>query len=1030
MQFLIVKRLRNDFGKVPPHHSRTCPSRGFLTTIVCLAFLAGSIVIVHETRGQEPPGQERASQEPTGAPNSTSTDAKRETSNAGQNTPKSKAEKKADKKTNKGVVKGAAEPSNVAQQSQTTEPKPPSENAPKKATERSATSNVSSSDADSSSDTGSSSDSGSSNKDQSKASQQGPVEKQGGPAKKLSKQELQYFETKIRPILVEKCYSCHSLDANMAEGGLRLDSREALLRGGSSGPAIVAGDPAKSLLVRAVEYRDSNLAMPPDEAGGKLNDAQIKELSRWIKMGAPDPREEAEHVRASLARNELVEQAKKWWAYQPITSPSAPAVSTSPNAEPSDSEWAWNDIDRFILAKQLEVGVQRTDDATPETLLRRLSFDLIGLPPSAEELQSFTEAIEAGTPRQQVIAATVDRLLDSDQYGVQWGRHWLDVARYGESTGREVNLPYNQAWRYRDWVIDAFRNNKPFDQFLIDQIAGDLLPAENDRQSAEQCIATGFLAIGSRNINENNPKQYAVDETDEQIDAVFQATMGTTLACARCHDHKFDPFTQKDYTAVAGIFLSTDTRFGASGGNNARNSADAIELPSNCGLPTLDLPYTADDIAKKRGELEKLREEISSIIESLESKRKQLKNNGVVDRSKQQELRKLGNQARELETQLSAIDDSGNVRHLAMGVQDKPKVAEKESEERIKKARYLGVQRRVAFPIIEDSPFFSRGDIGMPGAKIPRAVPNLFGNAKAHRIPNNTSGRLQLAKWITSEENPLTPRVAVNRIWYWMLGQGIVDSVDNFGTTGSKPTHPELLDYLSRQFVEDGWDVKAMIRRIATSRTYQLASSQTTDGAMEKDPENRLLWRAKSRRLQAEEIRDAMLHVAGRLDVNHHYGTTMAKKNLGNRIDVSLGRKRNKGEVVTDDICRSIYLPLPRASLPEVLELFDLPDGTVVQGSRESTNVPSQSLYLLNNQTVAGHAGAVVRKMTETIPGRGSENFDARVTYLYESILGRKPIGDEVILAEELFRKSESSEAAWVSMVRGLFATAEFRYLD
>jgi hypothetical protein len=865
-----------------------------------------------------------------------------------------------------------------------------------------------------------------------------PMTKTGKKAdKKLSKQELQYFETKIRPILVEKCYSCHSLDANMAEGGLRLDSHEAVLRGGSSGPAIVPGDPAKSLLIRAIEYRDSDFAMPPDEAGGKLNDAQIKELSRWVKMGAPDPREEAEHVRASLARNELVEQAKKWWAYQPIASPAVPTISAPLTTQSSPlttqllgSEWAWNDIDRYILAKQLEVGVQHADDATPETLLRRLSFDLIGLPPSVEDVQQFTQAIEAGTPRQQVIAATVDRLLDSDQYGVHWGRHWLDVARYGESTGREVNLPYNQAWRYRDWVIDAFRNNKPFDQFLIDQIAGDLLPSDNDRQSAEQCIATGFLAIGSRNINENNPKQYAVDETDEQIDAVFQATMGTTLACARCHDHKFDPFTQNDYTAVAGIFLSTDTRFGASGGNNARNSADAIELPATCGLPALDLPYSAKDIAKKRGELEKLREEIRSIINSLESKRKQAKNNGVVDRSKQQELRKLGNQARELETQLTAIDDSGNVRLLAMGVQDKPKVAEKESEERIKKARYLGAQRRVAFPIIEDSPFFSRGDIGMPGAKIPRAVPNLFGNAKAYRIPNNTSGRLQLAKWITSDENPLTPRVAVNRIWCWMLGQGIVDSVDNFGTTGSKPTHPELLDYLSRQFVDDGWDVKKMIRRIATSRTYQLASGQSTDGAMEKDPENRLLWRAKSRRLQAEEIRDGMLHVAGRLDVNHHYGTTMAKKNLGNRIDVSLGRKRNKGEVVTDDICRSIYLPLPRASLPEVLELFDLPDGTVVQGVREATNVPSQSLYLLNNQTVAGHAGAVVRKMTETIPGRGSENFDARVTYLYESILGRQPIGDEVILAEELFRSSESSEAAWVSMVRGLFATAEFRYLD
>lgn len=1015
MQLQILKRLRNKFGGVNQRPCSPLLKRGILAIAVCIAASAsllpfGLILAAASVVAQEPPSNGESAIPGT---NGVSTKAV-------TNPAKSKAEKKTEKKAEKGAAaKVTAKPSGESQKS---ESKPTPQDTPEKKAE------------------GAHSKTNPSGKGQSEPSGIAqPHSSDVAPAKKLSKQDLQYFETKIRPILVEKCYSCHSLDANLAEGGLRLDSREALLRGGSSGPAIVSGDPAKSLLIRAIEYRDSNFAMPPEEAGGKLNDAQIKELSRWVKMGAPDPREEAEHVRASLARNELVEQAKKWWSYQPIASPSVPTLSESPdskpNSKPSDTEqlareWVWNDIDRFIVTKQLEAGIQHVEDAAPETLLRRLSYDLIGLPPTPAEVQEFTEAIAAGTPRQQVIAATVDRLLDSDQYGVHWGRHWLDVARYGESSGREVNLPYNQAWRYRDWVIDAFRNNKPYDQFLIDQIAGDLLPADNDRQSAEQCIATGFLAIGSRNINENNPKQYAVDETDEQIDAVFQATMGTTLACARCHDHKFDPFTQNDYTAVAGIFLSTDTRFGASGGNNARNSADPILLPENCGLPTLALPYSPEDIAKKRGELAKLREEIRTIIDSLESKRKQAKNNGVVDRSKQQELRKLGNQARELETQLAAIDDSGNVRLLAMGVQDKPKVAEKESEERIKKARYLGVQRRVAFPIIEDSPFFSRGDIGMPGAKIPRAVPNLFGNAKEYRIPANTSGRLQLAKWITSEENPLTPRVAVNRVWYWMLGQGIVDSVDNFGTTGGKPSHPELLDYLSRQFVDDGWDVKKLIRRIATSRTYQLASSQTTDGAMEKDPENRLLWRAKSRRLQAEEIRDAMLHVAGRLDLSHHYGTTMAVKNLGNRVDVSLGRKRNKGETVTDDICRSIYLPLPRASLPEVLELFDLPDGTVVQGVREATNVPSQSLYLLNNQTVAGHAGAVVRKMSEAIPGRGSENFDARVTYLYESILGRKPIGDEVVLAEDLFRKSESSEAAWISMVRGLFATAEFRYLD
>jgi hypothetical protein len=365
-----------------------------------------------------------------------------------------------------------------------------------------------------------------------------------------------------------------------------------------------------------------------------------------------------------------------------------------------------------------------------------------------------------------------------------------------------------------------------------------------------------------------------------------------------------------------------------------------------------------------------------------------------------------------------------------MGVADRPVSPDTREDARGRLSKYLGAQRRVAFSKIDDSPFFARGDIGMPGEKVPRGVPNLFEDAASYAVPSHTSGRLQLAEWITSPNNPLTPRVAVNRVWHWLIGQGIVDTVDNFGTTGSKPAHPELLDHLARRFVDEGWDMKRLIRSIATSRTYQLASTEPNDAAKTLDPENKLCWRGKSRRLQAEEIRDAMLLVAGRLRTEPQIGTTMSKHFVGAKVDVGLGKKRGKGEVVADDVCRSVYLSLPRNTPPEMLELFDLPDGTVVQGVREATNVPSHSLYLLNNQAVAGHAGAVVKQMMSAVPGRGAEHFEARIEYLYRSTLARSPTGDELLLANELFKQSESSEVAWVSLVRGLMATAEFRYLD
>lgn len=891
----------------------------------------------------------------------------------------------------------------------------------------------------------------------------------GGKSKRLTNQELVFFETKIRPVLANSCYACHSQEAGKSEGGLRLDTREGMLRGGDTGVILVPGEVGKSMLLKRIGATNPELQMPPKDHGKKLSAAVLKDFTLWVRLGAPDPRTEGKvgnegsasgaskpksrktgtgEVESGKSGEEVVEIAggvtresgdteayrsvleTDWWSYKSLVRAGAPKTGDT-ELEPSSGAWAWTEIDRYVEAGYRAKGINPVMDADPLVLLRRLHYDLTGLPPSLQELESFSDRWKGGASRQVLIEEVVDRLMQTEAFAVHWARRWLDVARYGESSGREVNIPYNHAWRYRDWVIDAFRTNKPYDRFLVEQIAGDLLPESDVKQRAKNLVATGFLAVGSRNLNENNPKLFATDQADEQIDTVFQATMAMTMACARCHDHKFEPITQKQYTAVAGIFLSTDTMFGAAGGNNSRNIAAPIELPYESGLETLPVLWSDEEIEKKRVDLKQFRSESNEIQKEMEANRKEAKSGGTLDRSRQQELNRLNNKISELEFQLASITKENRAKILVMGVGEKPiKPAEELSKGKRKESRATANNRRVFHPFIDDSPIFARGDVDMPGEKISRSVPDLFGNAKDYRISRDSSGRLELASWIVSKENPVTSRVAVNRVWAWMIGQGIVDSVDNFGTTGSKPTHPELLDHLALEFIESGWDLRAIIRKVATSRVYQLSSTALNPQAVVQDPENRYCWRAKSRRLQAEEIRDSMLMISNRLDETPVLATIMARKGERNRVDVSPGKRKGKGEPLPEDRCRSIYLPLPRGAAPEVLELFDLPDGMVVQGVRESTNVPSQALYLLNNQTVAGIANSIAQNAMEQFPGRSADNFEKRTIWIYQKVLSRKPTGDELKMVDQLLKQSESGEAGWVSLVRGLLATAEFRYLD
>lgn len=475
-----------------------------------------------------------------------------------------------------------------------------------------------------------------------------------GPA--WSAEQLEFFEAKIRPVLVEKCYKCHSEESQQLGGSLRVDTRAGLLQGGDSGAAVEPGKPRESLLLLAIQYKDEDYAMPPKAAGGKLPDSVIADFEKWIRAGAADPREGAAWVPEAGAG----EAARDWWAFQPLKLVAPPEVQ--------QGNWPSNEIDRFILAKLESAGLQPNPDAEPTTLFRRLSFDLTGLPPEPQAAQQFAlDWIAAGSSslRRELLEREVDRLLGLPQFGERWGRYWLDVARYSESTGKDFNTLYPLAWRYRDYVIDSFNADLPYNEFVRQQIAGDLLEADNDAEKSRQLVATGFLAIGPKSLNEQKPRQFVVDMADEQIDAVTQSVLGLTVSCARCHDHKFDPISQKDYTALLGVFLSTDTRYGTSGAVGGRNAGELLLLPDEQAVSHLK-PLARGDIERKKNRLEDLREEQREAFMDRQKKRREGNSDTGLN------LLRIANQIATLEAELNNYNNDGSVKAMAMGVRDKP----------------------------------------------------------------------------------------------------------------------------------------------------------------------------------------------------------------------------------------------------------------------------------------------------------------------------------------------------------------------
>lgn len=771
--------------------------------------------------------------------------------------------------------------------------------------------------------------------------------------------QIQFFEKHIRPVLVKECYSCHSAESKEIEGGLTLDTREGIRKGGDTGPGVVPGNIRRSLLIKALKQTDDNLQMPPDK---KLPAEVISQFEKWVAMGAGDPRDGKAKV---VEKYEIdIEKGRQFWAFQP------PKKVSPPQAKQSD--WARNTIDRFLLAKLEAKNLKPIADADAETLIRRLFFDLIGLPPSLANVEKFQK--DYADDPEATIANAVDKLMASPRFGERWARHWLDVARYGESTGQAANFAYPHAWRYRDWVIAAFNKDLPYDQFIRAQLAGDLLPVETYKQRADLMVATGFLAIGPKSVSERNRRQFQMDVVDEQIDATFQAFQALTVACARCHDHRFDPIPQSDYYALAGIFQSTETCYGTIRQIQSNHPSRLLELPPDAEPTHAVGPLSASRRASIERQMSELREQAAKITDRDQFIRRIIINSRVT----------------QLRSQLDQYTSTGSPKALAMGVQE---------------GRF-----------ISDSRVLTRGEIDQPGERVRRGFPQVLTKSQPD-ISFQSSGRLELANWIASPENPLTARVMVNRVWLHLMGRGLVGTPDNFGASGQRPSHPELLDYLAVSFVENDWSVKELIRSIVLSRAYQLSSEFDYDN-FEIDPENVYVWRMPKRRLEAEALRDSMLKLGGNLDRQRPVGSSMAQYGEG-RV-----RPNFRGDPATTDTRRSIYLPIVRDQIPEMLTTFDFPDPSLIIGERPTTTIPAQSLFMMNNPFVIRQADGLASQL---LSNAGSDK--ERIQRAYQLCFSRSPSDTEINTALKFlgdYGTSHSNRQTWAALCQALFASAEF----
>ena len=1075
----------------------------------------------------------------------------------------------------------------------------------------------------------------------------------------------EYFEKKIRPLLARHCYACHSSSSQPVMGGLILDQEESFRKGGSRGSPVVAGDPESSLLIRAVTHRDEKLRMP---LAGRLPDEEIALLTDWVRMGAPwgvaaDP-------------DPTTSGTESFWAFEPPVEPTRPTVRRA--------DWVRSPIDRFILARLEAEGLEPAPAADRRTLIRRATFDLTGLPPTIEEIRDFLQDRSPGA-----YSRLIERLLASPRYGERWGRHWLDVARYADSNGLDENMAYTTAFRYRDYVVQAFNRDKPYDLFVREQLAGDLLPDSGDLETTlEHWTATGFLSLGPKMLAEDDPVKMRMDIIDEQLDTSFRAFLGLTMGCARCHDHKFDPISIRDYYSLAGIFRSSKTmehhtvvaewhehvlapaddrlrlqqqrekieaktkaieaitkrenrklaqegrtRVGAyllaaqelagyekirlrsvfegrnpepesltvreagswDRGNVERQlkkgktnvpDAGSSDAPPDAYFAEYDVqvpaagPYQLEFLEAETGagtaDIHLNGTLVKRGIEAIENRTASPDAGGwlvagIFDLNAGHNTLRLEHQNRypyfekllfapnplpdgapipRTLIQVAHRDDlnpvflqqwidrlrrshgapysvlyawhalaqekswegwqspaarlfedleAAGLTELAGHYQEQFRRAEEawqalvgereivgrkfstvrtddETEETKLEDPALEAMRAILYekwgpfrPPQETTEYFpeaARRDLealeegrtkleeGLPelpsamgvtegkqiddlaihlrgshwdlGEKVPRGFPGL-GRKSAEQLRDPAlSGRLELADWMTREDNPLASRVMVNRIWRWHMGRGLVASTDNFGRLGDTPTHSDLLDWLAIRFVEGNWSLKRMHRLIMLSATYRMSSRYSPEGSG-KDPENRLLWRMNRRRLEAEALRDSILAVSANLDLEP--GGSLLGQN---------GRSYIRPGIRYDWNRRSVYLPVVRSSMYDFLRAFDFADPSVTDGDRGASVVAPQALFIMNDTLVLQNS----RRMASQLLAREDLDETGRIRVAYERALGRLPDEKESRQALEFVARMDASWGerveepgerrlrSWQGFCQALMASSEFVYLN
>jgi len=1080
--------------------------------------------------------------------------------------------------------------------------------------------------------------------------------------------QQEFFEKRIRPLLISQCYDCHS--EGSVESGLRVDSLSALIKGGERGPAVVVGKPEQSLLISAVNH-SGQIHMPPKD---KLSQKEISDLTEWIRRGVnwPNSKPMVQTKDDSSAGPLFTQNDKEFWAFQSPQEPDLPEVK--------NTTWAQSSLDAFVLSKLEQAGAAPVPPADQETLIRRATFDLIGLPPTRKEIEDF---LKDDSPN--AFAKVIDRLLASPRYGERWGRHWLDVARYADSNGLDENLAYANAFRYRDYVIAAFNKDKPFDQFVQEQLAGDILAEQsNDESRVEKITATGFLSIGAKMLAEDDQAKMQMDIVDEQLDTVGRTFMGLTLGCARCHTHKFDPIPIEDYYSLAGIFKSTKTmeNFKVVARWQERILASPIEIKMlevqkkeiaalesqiqsvmktadeqllveerkhvadyllaaeikkhadqlmNATKPIGDDPksytlnsaivveaenYQAGNVKKSltgygegigviynNGPLPNIAEYEVEVPKSglyqfeiryaaaasrpvqLSINDQLVKNNAAADvtgswypKSQQWKVEGFyqfiqGKNKIHLESKIpfphidkiliapprkdskegpnfiadvsppqgkligsitlqwadylmkvskeksspfyvwnetvrtgKVPENLGDSYQRFQNLNELPKqtrltkaaqvygtlFAEVEQEwhayqqtaagkkakslanperEAIRKVLYdpngpfalpsdheshfatkiktqLAAKREVkkrlekvlpqyptAMAVSEQKPenvkVHLRGSHFTLGKEVPRQFLQIIEGENQTPIDDQQSGRLQLAQWLTSGQHPLTARVMVNRIWRWHFGKGLVRTPDNFGKLGERPTHPELLDWLAVQFVENNWSIKSMHRLIMLSSTYQMSTDFNAE-MVAVDPENRLLWRMNRRRLEAEAIRDSILAVCGNLDYEMS-GSMLSVKNRKYVTSTS-----NVNPVIYQTNRRSVYLPIVRSALYEVLQAFDFADPSVLSGNRTHTTVAPQALFMMNSDFVMQHT----KDFAAQISHETHLDASAKVNRIYERIFSRPATEKEKRQALSYIGQyrqdinsiemsdEEKEQRTWQSLCRVLISSNEFLFVN